>query len=86
VKSEADAIAFGGSAKFTDVGASSKNPLAPSDDDGTGWIGSEVESNLFDAGQDSLAQCVDLGIIESDDGNPIRATLEQNEIFHFLFL
>jgi hypothetical protein len=50
MKSESDAIAFSGSAKFADVGASSKDPLAASDDDGSWWIGGEVESDRFDAG------------------------------------
>ena len=55
MKSESDAIAFSRSAKFADVGASSKDALASGDDDSAWWIGGEVESDLFDASQHGLA-------------------------------
>ena len=50
MKSESDAIAFSGSTKFADVGTGRKNSLATGNDDGSWWIGGEVERDLFDAG------------------------------------
>ena len=55
MKSESDAIAFGSSAKFADVGTGRKNSLATGDDNRAGRISREVESNLFNAGQHGLA-------------------------------
>ena len=76
MKSETDTIAFSGSAEFADVGSGRKNSLATGDDNRARWISREVESNLFNAGQHGLAQSIDFGIVESNDGNPIRATFK----------
>ncbi len=65
--------------ELRDVGAGGEDPIASGDDYRAGRVASEGLGGCLELCEQCTRECVDLGVVEGDDGDAVIASLDTDE-------